>query len=329
MYAIPNSSAMDAAAGGGGPTSTVLPWIVSTEPQQVLKYVTDLAGRITTIAGIVARIDTTRGSLRQAWPSGSASDAAIAKVTDTIRIFDKITKAVQSVQAEIQAVATALNLVQNVYRSVVGSVNPTVAALLSNVHTRAAATALSVNTTSGLASAVSSTKATLDTIGIVRLAAIASQLATIASELGSLLSGGAAVPAGTTPAVAPGTAGSSAGPGSAGAGGFGATNPGALGGSTSGGYGTGGWNDGAIGSTGTATTPFGTGHPVTLPDLSGSHAGGGDVTISTTHGDLDIDISVPATAADDLSIDVTVTEGGETFTEHIDLDAARGGAART
>jgi hypothetical protein len=201
MFAIPNSSAMDAAAHGGGPTSRVLPWIAGTEPEQVLRYVTQLADQLTKIIGIANQIGDARGALRTAWPSGSASDGAITKFTQALTAFQKITQAVAAWQTEIQAVATALRLVQNGYRSVVSSVNPTVAALLSNQYTRHAATALSTSTTSGLASYVSATKAVLDTIGLVRMVAIATQLATIANELETLLSNGSAVAAGRTPAT--------------------------------------------------------------------------------------------------------------------------------
>jgi hypothetical protein len=188
MYAIPNSSAMDAAAHGGGPTSRVLPWIAGSEPQQVLRYITDLVGGITKLTGIVDGIGDNRDSLRQSWPAGSASDAATAKVTGAVTAFSKIVKAVQTLEAEIQAVAAALQLVQTAYRAVVGSVNPTVAALLSNIHTRPAATALSTSTTSGLATFVSTSKATLDNIALVRLLAIVTTLGTIAKELETLLS---------------------------------------------------------------------------------------------------------------------------------------------
>ena len=240
MYAIPNSSAMDAAAGGGGPTATVLPWIVSTEPDQVLRYVTELVGRITKIVGIVDQVGDAGGNLRKAWTAGSASDGAIAKVQGTIRTFEQIVKAVETLQAEIVAVATALRLVQNAYRSVVSSVNPTVAALLSNVYTQAAARSLAVSTTSGLASFVSSTKATLDTIATVRMLAVVTALATIAKELESLLSDDAPAATGGTPAMvtAP-TAGT-------------------------GGYGTGGWNDGSAGFPGTSASTVPPGLPTRI-----------------------------------------------------------------
>ena len=187
MQAIPNSAAMDMAAHGAGPSTRVLPWIAGGEPQQILQFVTELAGAIQKITGIVSGIETAGGSLRQAWPTGSAAEAATAKLTDTLTLFTRITKAVEAMETEIQAAATALQLVQNAYAAVVGSTNPTVAMLLSNVHTRAAATSLSIRTTTQLAAFVNSTKSTLDTIAQVRLAAITTLLATIAKELDSQL----------------------------------------------------------------------------------------------------------------------------------------------
>jgi len=224
MFAIPNSSAMDAAAHGGGPTSRVLPWIAGTDPEQVLRYLAQLTGQLTKITGIVNQIGDARGALRTAWPSGSASNGAITKFTQALTAFQKITQAVAALQAEIQAVAMALRLVQNGYRAVVGSVNPTVAALLSNPYTRHAAAALSTSTTSGLASYVTATKAALDTIGLVRMVAIATQLATIANELETLLSNDSAVAAGRTPAMTKVTP------------------------TGSGGFGTGGWDARALSS---------------------------------------------------------------------------------
>jgi hypothetical protein len=188
MFAIPNSSAMDAAAHGGGPTSRVLPWIAGTDPAQLLQFVTRLLGQISRITGIVNQISDAGGALRKAWPTGSASDGALAKITQAVTTFQKIARAVEALQMEVQAAAAALGLAQNSYRTVVSSVNPTVAALLSNPHTRHAATALATSATSGVASYVGATKATLDTIGLVRMAAIVTQLATIARELSTLLS---------------------------------------------------------------------------------------------------------------------------------------------
>lgn len=194
MQAIPNSSAMDFAAGGGGPTARVLPWIVSADPEQILRYGTELANHITTIAGIVAQISDTGDAMRKAWPAGTASDAALAKVQKSVQTFQRIVQAARTLQTELTNVATALRLVQQAYRATVSAVNPTVKALLSNVHTHAAARSLAIGTTAGLASSVASTKATLDAIAATRLMAVVSTLATIAKELESLLSADAPAP---------------------------------------------------------------------------------------------------------------------------------------
>jgi hypothetical protein len=188
MYAIPNSAAMDTAAGGSGPGAAVLPWIVSAEPEQILRYGTDLLSRMARLVAIVGQIDVAGQQLRQSWPSGSASDGATAKVRAGLAGFTRITTAVQALQGEIQASAQAVQLVQHAYRTVISAVNPTVAALLSNPYTHAAATALATSTTSGLAGYVGATRAVLDTIGLVRLTAIITTLATIADDLKALLS---------------------------------------------------------------------------------------------------------------------------------------------
>jgi hypothetical protein len=186
MYAIPNSSAMDAAAACGGPSATVLPWIVSAEPQSVLQYAADLTQRVARLITIVERIEESKRALRHAWSSGSASDGAIQKITSTIEAFQRIASAVQALETQIKAVSTALQLVQQAYRAVVGAVNPTVATLLSNPYTRAAATSLATSTTASLSSFVHTSRTVLDQIGLVRLIAIVSALATIAGELDKL-----------------------------------------------------------------------------------------------------------------------------------------------
>ena len=189
MHAIPSSAAMDVAATGGGPSATVLPWIAGAEPQSVLQYAAQLTQQMGRLIAIVQRIEDNGHALRQAWPSGHASDGATRKVAGTIQAFQRIAQAAQALDAELKAVSTALQLVQQAYRSVVGAVNPTVAALLSNVYTRPAATSLATGTTASLSSFVQTVRTVLDQIGRVRLLAVTTALARIATELDTLLHG--------------------------------------------------------------------------------------------------------------------------------------------
>ena len=198
MQAIPNSSALDRAAAGGGPSARVLPWIAGAEPQRVLGYAAELTQQIARLTTIVAGVEDSGRALRQAWSAGSAADGAIDKLTVTLQAFQKITAAVRALNGEIQAASTALTLVQQGYRAVVGATNPMVAALLSNPHTHAAARALATSTTTGLSTYVQTTRTALDQIGLVRMIAIAGTLASIAGELGRLLSGDTPAPAALT-----------------------------------------------------------------------------------------------------------------------------------
>jgi hypothetical protein len=199
MYAIPNSSALDMAAAGGGPGFRVLPWIAGAEPGTVLGYAAELTQRVARLTAIVSGIEESCRALRQAWSSGSASDGAIQKVTATVQAFQRITTAVQALDGELQAVSATLTLVQQGYRAVVGATNPTVAALLSSPHTHAAARSLATSITTGLSSFVQTVRTALDQVGLVRMIAIVSTLVTIAGELEKLLSGDS--PATPTPAA--------------------------------------------------------------------------------------------------------------------------------
>jgi len=217
VFQIPNSSAIDAAAGGRGPGTVVLPSIITSQPEAIVRYAADLAQRVARLAGLFQELDRARQELRGVWRSGAASDSAIDKLVTSAEAFQKIAGTVEKVITELGSAAEAIQIIQKAYRAVVGMVNPVVAALMSNPYTQAAARALATATTAALKGFLTVARVALDAIGLVRIAAAVVALVGIAREVGNLLSGraepappsGAAAPAtppnGTaTPAPAPG-----------------------------------------------------------------------------------------------------------------------------
>jgi hypothetical protein len=78
--------------------------------------------------------------------SGAASETALKKITDSLQSFEKIIKVVQEGAQLLGVAGTLVKTAQTAYTSVVSAVNPTVAALMSNPWTHAAAVALSTAT---------------------------------------------------------------------------------------------------------------------------------------------------------------------------------------
>ncbi|MEV6343722.1 hypothetical protein [Actinoplanes sp. NPDC051851] len=187
MFAAPGSTAMDIAAHGRGPGTVVLPWIATTEPQTLLQYAVELTQRMSRLIALAEQVEQNKQALRQAWPTGTASDGAIEKLRAMLETFQRITTTVQNLDTQMQTVATVLQLVQQAYRSVVGSVDPTVRALLSNIHTRPAATALALSATAGLHGYVQGVRTQLDQIAFAQIATLGAALVTIAGELDTLL----------------------------------------------------------------------------------------------------------------------------------------------
>jgi uncharacterized protein YukE len=209
VFQIPNSSAIDAAAGGGGPGTVVLPSIITTQPEAIVRYATELGQRVARLAGLFQDLDRARQELRAVWSSGSASDSAIDKLTKSAEAFQRIAGTVEKVITELRSAADAIRMIQTAYRAVVGMVNPVVAALMSNPFTQSAARALASVTTAALKGFLTVVRVALDAIGLIRLVAAATDLVAIAREVERLLSGraepaapalpaGAGVPAGTT-----------------------------------------------------------------------------------------------------------------------------------
>jgi hypothetical protein len=142
--------------------------------------------------------------LAQVW-SGAASETALKKITDSLQSFEKIIKVVQDGAQLLGVAGTLVKTAQTAYTSVVSAVNPTVAALMSNPWTHAAAVALSTATSASLRGFIEAIGGLLKTLGLTKLATELTTLVQIIQELEKLFSGNksasASTPGGTTPST--------------------------------------------------------------------------------------------------------------------------------
>lgn len=340
MLTYPNSSAMDVTASSGGPI-TVLPQIVTGQPEQIAKHVLEVLKKANEFLTMYNEVTKAAEQLGKVW-SGAASDSALKKITDSLNSLTKIIQVVQR-GAELLGVAgTLIKTAQQAYRAVVAAVNPTVAGLMSNPWTYGAAVALSTATSASLRAFITAIGALLKALGVVDLANQITQLAAIIGEVqklfghndsGSGSAGNAAVSG--TPVTAPQAPGSVAGPagqaavGGSGGGPGGGNAPGeappftqyrppALGGGTA----QGSWPGGADAWI-----------PVDRP--AGGGSGGGtapsapaanQVVITT---DLNTGRStVQAPGGQDIDIDIDMNYAGKHFEQHIDIDAGADSPAK-
>jgi len=197
---FPNSSAMDATAGSGGPI-TVLPQILTGQPEQIAKHVTELLKKATEFTTLFNDFTKAAQQLEKTW-SGAASESAIKKINDSLASLTKIIGVVQKGAELLGVSGTLVKAAQEAYRSVVAAVNPTVASLMSNPWTYGAAVALSTATSASLRAFIQAIGALLKTLGVVDLANQISQIATIIGEIEKLFGSKSATPStGTTPAT--------------------------------------------------------------------------------------------------------------------------------
>ncbi|HEY2059082.1 MAG TPA: hypothetical protein VGH57_11995 [Amycolatopsis sp.] len=356
MLTFPNSSAMDATASSGGPI-TVLPQIVTGQPEQIAKHVLDLLHKATEFTSLYTELTKAADALGKTW-SGAASESALKKITDSLSQLTKIIGVVQKGAELLGVSGTLIKTAQEAYRAVVSAVNPTVASLMSNWWTYGAAVALSTATSASLRAFITSVGALLKALGAVDLANQITQVAQIIGEIEKLFHGGdagAATAAGAagnstvsgTPVTAPITP-----PPVASASGqqavSGATAGGTGGGATAGGTGvtaggTGGGNGVPAGQPSfTNYTPpaLGTANGTPLdpsnswiavdpsttaptapaaPTAPVAPAGANEVVI---HTDLSTGQStVEAPSGQDVDINLDLTYNGQHFQQHVDIDA--------
>ncbi|MFC0431744.1 WXG100 family type VII secretion target [Kutzneria buriramensis] len=203
MFTFPNSSAMDATAGSGGPI-TFLPRIVTGQPEQVAAHVAQVLDKAKQFVTLMDDFAKAEKQLAQVW-SGAASETALKKITDSLQSFEKIIKVVQEGAQLLGVAGTLVKTAQTAYTTVVSAVNPTVAALMSNPWTHAAAVALSTATSASLRSFIEAIGALLKTLGFTKIATEVTTLVSIIQELEKLFgnnkSASASTPTGTTPST--------------------------------------------------------------------------------------------------------------------------------
>jgi uncharacterized protein YukE len=203
MMMIPNSTAMDATAASGGPI-TMLPQIVTGDPEQILAHVTQLIRKAEQFAQLMQQFEQAQQQLERAW-SGGASESALKKITDSLQAFEKIIKVVEEGASLLGISAGMVRTAQTAYQSVVGAVNPTVAGLMSNPWTYSAAVALSTSTSATLRGFIQAVQGLLQALGAGKLAMQITTLLSIISQIQQLMNTGSgpAGAAGSTPPTMP------------------------------------------------------------------------------------------------------------------------------
>ncbi|MEV6907160.1 hypothetical protein [Amycolatopsis sp. NPDC051071] len=351
MLTYPNSSAMDATASSGGPI-TILPQILTGQPEQIAKHVLEVLKKANEFLTMYNEVTKAAEQLGKIW-SGGASDSALKKITDSLNSLTKIIQVVQK-GAELLGIAgTLVKTAQTAYKAVVSAVNPTVAGLMSNPWTYGAAVALSTATSASLRAFITAIGALLKALGVVDLANQITQIATVIGEVQKLFghsdsgngSAGNAAVSGTpvTNPQAPGSVASGAGQAAVGGSGGGAGGGSGSSGSGSGGSGSGGSGGGttpgetppftqyrppALGGGSQGNWPGGADSWIPVDRPSGGSGGangslpgagnGNQVTITT---DLSTGRStVQAPGGQDIDIDIDMNYGGKHFEQHVDID---------
>ncbi|MDX3194112.1 hypothetical protein PV458_37440 [Streptomyces sp. MN03-5084-2B] len=199
MLTFPNSSAMDATASSGGPI-TILPQIVTGQPEQIAKHVVDLVRKAEQFLSMYNELTKAADQLGKIW-SGAASESALKKINDSLGQLTKIIDVVQKGAELLGVSGTLIKTAQEAYRAVVAAVNPTVAALMSNWWTYGAAVALSTATSASLRAFITAIGALLKALGAVDLAQQVTTLAQVIGEIEKLFHHGSATSGATTPSI--------------------------------------------------------------------------------------------------------------------------------
>lgn len=188
MFDFPNSSAMDATASSGGP-GTFLCEIATGQSARIEQHSTELLAKATRLRALLDEFTTAAEQLRTAWP-GAASQAAVEQITGSLRAFQDVITVVQTGARLLGLSGPLVQSAQTAYRTVVGSVNPTVASLMSNPWTYGAAVALSTATSESLRAFITTIEGRLRELGIGRLGPQLATLTAIAARIEQLAPGG-------------------------------------------------------------------------------------------------------------------------------------------
>ncbi|GAA2040987.1 hypothetical protein GCM10009839_49150 [Catenulispora yoronensis] len=199
MFVIPNSSAMDATAYGGGP-STFVSRIATGSPERIAQLVEQRLKQAEQFLKLIEQARSAVQTLDKAW-SGQAGETAVKKFTDTLESFEKIVKVIEASSQLLGVSGTLVKAAQTAYTSVVSAVNPVVASLASNWWTYWAAVSLSTSASAGLRAFIEGVEALLNALGGSQLMQEITTLVQIVQDVEKLIGSGshgtAVPPAGT------------------------------------------------------------------------------------------------------------------------------------
>jgi len=182
MYPI--SSAMDATASCGGPM-TVLPQIVTGQPEEIARHAAGLAEKAEQFLTMYAELTKAAEQLGRIW-SGEASESTLQKITDLLDQLTEIIDVVREGAGLLGVSGTLIETAQEASRAVVSTVNPTVAALMSNWPTHRAAVALSTAASASLQAFITAIGGQLKALGVVELAEQITRLEQVFGEIDKL-----------------------------------------------------------------------------------------------------------------------------------------------
>lgn len=200
MFAIPNSSAMDATAMGGGP-GTFVAQIATGNPESIEQLVAQRLKQAEQFLSLINQARSAVQTLEKAW-GGQASETAVKKFTDTLSSFEQIIKVIQTSSQLLTTSSTLIKTAQTGFTSVVNAVNPTVQALASNWYTYGAAVSLSTSVSATLRAFINGIEAILSALGggqlMQEVAAIIKIIGDVEQLIGSGSHGSTVPPAGNT-----------------------------------------------------------------------------------------------------------------------------------
>lgn len=188
MFAIPDSSAMDATAYGGGP-GTFVSTIATGQPEQIASLVAERLQQAEQFLKLIEQARSATQELEKAW-SGTASQTAVKKMTDTLDSFEKMVKVIEGTSQLLGLSGTLVKTAQEAYTTVVSAVNPVVASLASNWWTYWAAVSLSTSASAGLRAFIAGIEALLSALGGGELAQEIAALVKLIGDVEKLVSSG-------------------------------------------------------------------------------------------------------------------------------------------
>ena len=188
MFVIPNSSAMDATAYGGGP-GTFVAQIATGSPESIEALVAQRLKQAEQFLALINQARSATQTLSKAW-GGNASETAVKKFTDTLNSFEQIVKVIQASSQLLTTSSTLIKAAQTGYTTVVNAVNPTVASLASNWYTYWAAVSLSTSVSATLRAFINGIEAMLSALGGGQLMQEVTEVIKIIGDVEKLIGSG-------------------------------------------------------------------------------------------------------------------------------------------